>query len=169
MDKKKKIIIKDIQLKIDCVQKKFFLLSILGNKTLRLCGLDIKVFANNSCFFLSKCSLYVFFIFFIALMKGLVFGYFIELSFIGLGYKFLFVNNCLLLKVGYSHYIQIEIPNTLYVFGYKKRLIIFGIELNEINNFINKLRLFKRPDIYKGKGICFLNEKIKIKVGKQKL
>jgi large subunit ribosomal protein L6 len=99
--------------------------------------------------------------------KGVMHGYYLELSFVGLGYRFLRFGSILYLKVGYAHYIKIVIPKFIHIFGYKKRLIIFGISEGDVCVFAHKIRNFRKPDIYKGKGIRFLNEVLEFKVGKQ--
>lgn len=130
-------------------------------------GNDI-FFVNNKIFLKSITSYRIFFKNITNIVNGITNGYFIEINFIGLGYRFLKLKNFLLLKLGYSHYIKYNIPNNIVIVGYKRRLIIYGINIYDINLFAKRLRLFKKPDIYKGKGIQIQGEMINFKIGKKK-
>ena len=130
-------------------------------------GKDIK-FTEKKLFFLTKRSYKNFLVLLNNFYVGVFYGYFIEINFIGLGSRFLRFKNYLLLKLGYSHYIRYKIPYSVLLIGYKRRLIIFGLDLQEINAIGKQLRFFKEPDIYKGKGIQIGAEVIKYKIGKKK-
>lgn len=130
-------------------------------------GNDI-YFIDNKIFLKSLTSYRIFLKNIINIFNGISNGYYIEINFIGLGYRFLKLKNFLLLKLGYSHYIKYIIPSNIIIVGYKRRLIIYGINIYEINSFVKKLKLFKKPDIYKGKGIQIQGEVINYKIGKKK-
>lgn len=130
-------------------------------------GKDI-IFLNNKLFIKSETSYRIFIKNFYNIVNGVTNGYYIEINFIGLGYRFLKLKNFLLLKLGYSHYIKYIIPSNIVVVGYKRCLIVYSINIYEINLFAKRLRLFKKPDIYKGKGIQIQGEIINYKIGKKK-
>lgn len=86
----------------------------------------------------------------------------------GIGYKILKKNNFIYIYLGYSHIVSkilIEKINIkpfegTYFFitsHYKNNLLLSSVQLKNL----------KKKDIYKGKGIRFLNEKIKLKIGKR--
>jgi len=127
----------------------------------------LRLIGSNKFFFDSFNNYRKFLGFINEQMEGVSNGYFIELNFIGLGYRFLHFGNILFLKVGYAHYIKIVVPDSIIAFGYKKRLILFGLSLEILRNFSNKIKFCKKPDAYKAKGIQYLNDKLKIKEGKQ--
>lgn len=138
-----------------------------GSIEKQLSGSDF-FYKENSFFFFSKSSYKSFLAHLTNWLNGVTYGYFVELSFIGLGYRFILLNNFVLLKIGYGHYIRLKVPNSMHIFGYKKRLIIFGLDLQELNLFVQELKQFRKIDRYKGKGIRLVGEVVSLKVGKQK-
>jgi ribosomal protein L6P/L9E len=75
----------------------------------------------------------------------------------GLGFKVLSVvqNEFLELKLGFSHSIKIPIPaeGNLKIYSNKNMIIIEGICKITVGNFANKIKSYRLPDSYKGKGI----------------
>ena len=95
-----------------------------------------------------------------------------KLKVIGVGYRIESLNekekNLLILKLGYSHYYYVKIPNDLEVNCFSKtKLSIFGNSYYEISELAAKIRNKKLPEPYKGKGILYNNETVKIKEGKK--
>jgi large subunit ribosomal protein L6 len=158
---------KDINIKIDNKLKELSLKGFLGAITLPLHGTDLVLFSSK-IFFKSLSSYRILHNKLISYVDGLNQGYFVELNLVGLGFRFIKIGNYLLIKLGYSHYIKFIIPKNIHVFGFKRRLIIFGIDKEEVSRIANILRSFRKPDAYKGKGIQLNNENLKFKVGKQK-
>lgn len=138
----------------------------LGMINKQIGGKDI-IINKNKILLKSKSSYKVFKSLLQMMIKGVKKGYYKELEFEGLGYRFLNLKNGLYLKIGYSHYIKIKIPKSVKIFGFRTKLIIFGINLEEVNKIANEIRLLKKPDIYKGKGIRYIGEEIILKVGKK--
>ena len=156
------------ELNLEVHDEQLIVTSILGSCKRTFSGLDLEIF-NLNFFFYFKASFRTFYSTIESLFAGVKHGYFFELIFVGLGYRFIFLNNIIILKLGYGHYIKVKVPKDIYIFGYKKRLIFYGIDLVSVLQFLNKVQAFSRKDIYKGKGINFLGKKLKLKVGKQKL
>ncbi len=95
---------------------------------------------------------------------GLFKLHFCKLKFIGVGYKALFKKSNLILRLGFSHKIFCTIPNNLIIKKIKKRPPIFllkSFDFEIIQKVSNQIRMFKKPEPYKGKGIIFINEIIK--------
>jgi large subunit ribosomal protein L6 len=75
----------------------------------------------------------------------------------GLGFKIVSMvqNKFLELKIGYSHFVKIFIPAkaNLTLYSNKNMIIIEGLQKDKVGNFANKIKSFRIPDNYKGKGI----------------
>lgn len=85
----------------------------------------------------------------------------------GVGYKFQIDKNILSLNMGFSHPIQFSIPQNISIkLESPTRIIISGIDKQEVGFFAAKIRDIKPPEPYKGKGIRYENEKILRKAGK---
>jgi large subunit ribosomal protein L6 len=77
-------------------------------------------------------------------------------------------NKLLTFKLGYSHLIYFQIPAKLKIFCFNKtKLCIFGTHFQLICQISAKIRSYKKPEPYKGKGILYENEKIILKEGKK--
>jgi len=85
----------------------------------------------------------------------------------GVGYKFKIDNNVLEVNSGYNHPIKLIIPEYLNIkLDSPTKLIISGINKERVGFFASKIRQISPPEPYKGKGICYQDEKIIRKVGK---
>jgi ribosomal protein L6P/L9E len=60
------------------------------------------------------------------------------------------------------------VPEGLFVLGYKKRLVIFGVRSSDVNQFVERIVSFRKPDVYKNKGVQVIGRSFRLKVGKQK-
>lgn len=95
-----------------------------------------------------------------------------KLSLVGVGYKAFeseVFKSQLTLNLGFSHSIYIRIPASIKVCCVKATdIFIYGnCSLHAINQFASYIRNFKVPEPYKGKGIRYNHEKIKLKKGKK--
>lgn len=95
-----------------------------------------------------------------------------KLEIIGVGYRASFAENfnqnLLTFKLGYSHLIYIRTFNSLTVNCLTKtKICIFGNSYETVSQFAAFVRKNKIPETYKGKGILYENEKVKIKEGKK--
>lgn len=104
-----------------------------------------------------------------AILKGLSHDYVINLKIIGVGYRAVVEDNKIILRLGFSHEISVNIPQTLKVSVLKRsNLKIVGANYEENQQFAYKLRSFRRPEPFKGKGLVFLGENVRRKEGKKK-
>ena len=102
-------------------------------------------------------------------IQGVTRGFLIYLKIVGIGYRAHLEKNSLFLKLGYSHDIIYNIPQSVKIFLVDPTLLcVFGIDKNQVSQIASKLRSLRKPSVYKGKGIRFLNEKIQLKTGKRK-
>jgi large subunit ribosomal protein L6 len=68
----------------------------------------------------------------------------------------------LFLKVGFSHEVQFTAPPAVRVFCLKPNLICCaGIDKQRVHHFAGAVRTGKPPDVYKGKGILYIDEVVK--------
>jgi large subunit ribosomal protein L6 len=104
-----------------------------------------------------------------ALIHGLSLEYVSILEFVGVGYKPRIEKNMLILRLGFSHEISLAIPEDLEVSHLKRNnLKITGSNFERVRQFAYKLRSFRRPEPFKGKGIVILGEVVRRKEGKKK-
>uniref|UniRef100_A0A7C9CUQ5 Large ribosomal subunit protein uL6 alpha-beta domain-containing protein n=1 Tax=Opuntia streptacantha TaxID=393608 RepID=A0A7C9CUQ5_OPUST len=74
----------------------------------------------------------------------------------------------LFLKLGYSHEVELEVPPAVRVFCFKPNIICCtGIDKSRTHQFAATVRSCKPPEVYKGKGILYIDEVIKLKPGKK--
>ncbi|KAJ8434622.1 hypothetical protein Cgig2_033108 [Carnegiea gigantea] len=74
----------------------------------------------------------------------------------------------LFLKLGYSHEVELEVPPAVRVFCFKPNVICCtGIDKSRTHQFAATVRSCKPPEVYKGKGILYIDEVIKLKPGKK--
>ncbi len=85
----------------------------------------------------------------------------------GIGYKSEVKGNTLVMALGFSHPVNVEIPATLKVTAEKNIITVSGIDKEEVGRFAANLRAMKKPEPYKGKGMRYEGEVIKRKQGKK--
>lgn len=160
-------IYKKANIKFDSNKKAILIIGPLGLMEKTFNG-NVILYYSKKIFFLTKADYQIFIKVIDRLYVGVVYGYFIEINFVGLGYRFLKLKNFLLLKLGFSHYIKYMLGSNLYMLGYKRKLILYGMNNIEVNLVARELQRFKQPNVYKGKGIQISGEILKYKIGKQK-
>lgn len=85
----------------------------------------------------------------------------------GVGYKFQLDKDSLILNMGYSHPVELNIPSNLSVkLESSTRISICGIDKQKVGLFASEIRKIRPPEPYKGKGIRYENEVILRKAGK---
>jgi large subunit ribosomal protein L6 len=99
---------------------------------------------------------------------GVSLGFRKQLQLVGVGFKATIDNKKLVLKIGLSHLVQVTIPENIEIKCPKPTVITLkGTNLQELTNLAAKIRNLKVPEPYKGKGILYRYEKIKLKSGKK--
>lgn len=85
----------------------------------------------------------------------------------GVGYRAMVQNNEIVLSLGYSHPVKIEIPKEISVEVLQNTTInLKSCDKELLGLFAANIRAWRRPEPYKGKGILYKNEQIIRKVGK---
>ena len=104
-----------------------------------------------------------------SLLYGLSFLYVVHLKLVGVGYRATVENDKIVLRLGFSHGISVAIPHCLKVSVSKRtNLKILGPNYEELHQFAYKLRSYRVPEPFKGKGLVFLGEIVRRKEGKKK-
>lgn len=94
-----------------------------------------------------------------------------ELELIGVGYRASNQGNVLEIQVGYSHPIVIGIPpevklETVSEKGRPPRIILESFDKQLVGQVAAKIRSYRKPEPFKGKGIKFVGEVLRRKAGK---
>ena len=158
-----------LSIKIYKLQNKNFL--IISNKIFFLIPRYCEILIENNKLILQNTNLKYFLTFsqFLTgvsrLIKRNELPFVKKLIFKGLGLKAnMSQNDILELKLGFSHLIKIKIPlNKIWVKIIKTGLLIFGLDLVTVTNFMYKIKSLKLPNVYKGKGIWYKNETLILK------
>jgi len=94
-------------------------------------------------------------------------GFTKELEFNGTGYRVAVNGNEVVLNMGYSHEIHLEIPEGLSAAVKKNIISVSGIDKQAVGQFAARIREVRGPEVYKGKGIKYRDEMIRRKAGKK--
>ncbi|MCM8797739.1 MAG: 50S ribosomal protein L6 [Candidatus Omnitrophica bacterium] len=101
------------------------------------------------------------------MIKGVTVGYKKELEIIGVGFKASVQGNLLNLQLSFSHPVNFLIPEGIKIETPKPtQLVISGIDKEKVGKVASEIRAIYPPEPYKGKGIRYLGEYVKKKVGK---
>jgi len=101
------------------------------------------------------------------MVKGVTEGFEKKLILEGVGYKSEVAGNKLVLALGFSHKVEIIIPEGLVVKAEKNVLTFSGMDKELVGQFAAKIRSLKKPEPYKGKGFRYSDEVIRRKQGKK--
>lgn len=105
------------------------------------------------------------------MVEGVSTGYVRELEVVGVGYRASNTGNLLELSLGYSHPIYFYVPEeikleTITEKGKAPVVKLEGFDKQLIGQVAAKIRAFRKPEPYKGKGVRFKGEEIRRKAGK---
>ena len=105
------------------------------------------------------------------MVKGVSEGFTLVQELVGVGYKASANGQLLELSLGYSHNILMELPREIIVQttaekGKNNTIILKSADRQLLGQVAAKIRSFRKPEPYKGKGIRFFGEEIKKKAGK---
>ena len=85
----------------------------------------------------------------------------------GVGYRAEVKGKTVVLSLGFSHPVEVEIPEGLSASSEgPTKLTIAGVSKEDVGQFAADLRGLRPPEPYKGKGIRYEGEQIRRKVGK---
>jgi len=100
-------------------------------------------------------------------VKGVTDGFTRELEIVGVGYRAEQRKNSVVFTLGFSHPIEYPIPTGINITVDKQtRLVISGVDRQQVGQIAANIRSLKKPDPYKNKGIRYAGEVLKKKAGK---
>lgn len=85
----------------------------------------------------------------------------------GVGFKSEVKENDLIMQLGFSHPVEVAIPEGLSVTAEKNVITVSGIDKELVGGFASRVRLKKKTEPYKGKGIRYEGEIVRRKQGKR--
>ncbi|MEJ7601104.1 MAG: 50S ribosomal protein L6 [Kofleriaceae bacterium] len=100
------------------------------------------------------------------MLTGVTTGFTRELEINGVGYKAEIKGPKIVLSLGYSHPIEFALPEGISAKVEKNILVLSGIDRQAVGAAAAKVRSFRPPEPYKGKGIKYKEETILRKAGK---
>lgn len=101
------------------------------------------------------------------MVKGVKEGFEKKLTIEGVGYKGNIENGKLILQVGFSHQVEITPLEGIEISVKGKTIIVSGMDKAKVGQVASQIRKVRPPDPYKGKGIRYEGEEIKLKPGKK--
>jgi large subunit ribosomal protein L6 len=101
------------------------------------------------------------------MVTGVTSGFEKTLEINGVGYRAQKQGKKLVLTLGYSHPVEMEDPEGVAteVVG-QNRIVVRGIDKQAVGEYAAKIRIKRKPEVYKGKGIKYATEVIRRKEGK---
>ncbi len=99
-------------------------------------------------------------------VEGVTKGFEKKLEVIGVGFKVAVQGTKIVMALGFSHPVEVDIPTGLTVTADKNVISISGADKQQVGQFAAEVRELKKPEPYKGKGIKYIDEVIIRKAGK---
>lgn len=102
------------------------------------------------------------------MVTGVSQGYERVLEIVGVGYRAQVQGNKVVLAIGYSRPMEYTLPEgiTAEVDKRQTQLTLRGIDKQQVGQAAAELRAIRPPDAYKGKGLRYAGERLKLKAGK---
>jgi large subunit ribosomal protein L6 len=101
------------------------------------------------------------------MVTGVNEGFKKELRILGVGYRAILDGRRLKLELGYSHPIYYDFPPGIDITVEKDVVGIHGADKEMVGQTAAEIRSFRKPEPYKGKGVRYINENVRTKVGKK--
>ncbi len=101
------------------------------------------------------------------MVQGVSKGFEKTLDIVGVGYRAEKTGDKLMLRLGFSHQVEVKpLPGTTLAVEGTNKIKVSGINKEDVGQMAAKIRALRVPDHYKGKGIRYTGEKVRIKPGK---
>ena len=109
-------------------------------------------------------------------VAGVTEGFSKELDIVGIGYRAAVKGKVLSLSLGFSHSIEFPVPEGIEITVQKDKkpisnyiasVLVSGNDKQRVGQIAADIRAFRPPDAYKGKGIRYADELVRVKVGKK--
>ena len=100
-------------------------------------------------------------------VTGVTKGFSKDLEINGVGYRAQLAGKAVSFTLGYTHPIEFPIPEGIQIVVEKQtKLTVSGVDRQQVGQVAADMRSLRRPDPYKGKGVRYANEILKLKPGK---
>lgn len=101
-------------------------------------------------------------------LYGLIKGYYLYIELRGVGYRFKLLSSGMLfgiiLRIGYSHLVYLKMPKTFRLYYYNRlTLCLYSSDLWQLGNRIHLIKIQKKTNPYKGKGVFSKSSILKLK------
>ena len=101
------------------------------------------------------------------MVEGVNSGFQKNLEIVGVGYRADKADDKLVIRVGYSHPVEVTpLPGVSLDIEGANRIKVTGINKEAVGDMAAKIRAIRPPDAYKGKGIRYAGEVVRLKAGK---
>jgi large subunit ribosomal protein L6 len=100
------------------------------------------------------------------MVQGVSQGYEKYLEIVGVGYRAEQNGDNLTLRIGYSHLVEVVPLPGISLSMEGARIKVSGIDKEVVGEMAARIRRIRKPDAYKGKGIRYAGEKVRLKPGK---
>ena len=101
------------------------------------------------------------------MVLGVTEGFQKQLEIQGVGYRATLQGDVLHLELGFSHPIDYPIPEGIQISIERNVVSVQGIDKEKVGQTAAEIRAFRKPEPYKGKGVRYVGEHVRTKVGKR--
>ena len=103
------------------------------------------------------------------MVKGVTQGFEKKLSLVGVGYRAQAAGDKINLSLGFSHPVVHTMPKGVTVqTPVQTEIVVKGIDKQQVGQVAAEIRAYRPPEPYKGKGVRYIDERVKIKETKKK-
>lgn len=103
------------------------------------------------------------------LIEGVSNGYSKNLELVGVGYRAQMKGSKLVMQLGFSHDVEFDAPDGITIVAPKPtQITVSGIDKQAVGQAAAKIREYRKPEPYKGKGVRYEGEYVRRKEGKKK-
>ena len=103
------------------------------------------------------------------MIEGVTNGFKKDLELRGVGYRAQMKGNDLTMQLGFSHDVNYITPAGIKISAPKPtQIIVEGIDKQQVGQVAAEIRAFRKPEPYKGKGVRYVGEYVRMKEGKKK-
>ena len=103
------------------------------------------------------------------LVEGVTNGYKKELELKGVGYRAQMKGTSLTMQLGFSHDVNYTPPEGVKIEAPKPTsIIVSGMDKQKVGQVAAEIRSYRKPEPYKGKGVRYVGEYVRMKEGKKK-
>ncbi len=101
------------------------------------------------------------------MVEGVTEGFERGLEIVGVGYRAEKAGDKLVIRIGFSHLVEVSpLPGVSLDVEGANRIKVTGIDKEVVGEMAARIRAIRPPDVYKGKGIRYVGESVRLKAGK---